>query len=158
MPTHKVTSAVPAPLRSNSSSAVLTSMAPVAPSGWPRAIAPPLTLIRSWEMFSTRMYSSTTDAKASLSSNRSMSATPIPARLRARKEAGAGPSSMMVGSEPMEAKLRIRARGLRPRRSPASRLPTSTAAAPSTIPEELPAVCTWSISKTSGYFCKAMAS
>ena len=44
-PAHIVISAVLASRRSSSCSAVVISRAPVAPTGWPRAIAPPLTLI-----------------------------------------------------------------------------------------------------------------
>ena len=55
---------------------------------------------------------------------------------------GVGPVSMMVGSLPIEANERMRARGLRPSRSPISRVPINTPAAPSTIPLELPPVCT----------------
>ena len=43
-PMHSVMSAAPLPVRSSSSSAVPRIIAPVAPSGWPMAIAPPLTL------------------------------------------------------------------------------------------------------------------
>src|SRR5690606_21689869 len=46
-PMQSVTSAVPLPVRSSSSSAVPSSMAPVAPRGCPMAIAPPLTLTTS---------------------------------------------------------------------------------------------------------------
>ena len=47
-----------------------------------------------------------------------------------------------LGSLPMEANATIRARALKADRSPAIELPTNTAAAPSTMPLELPAVCT----------------
>ncbi len=50
---------------------------------------------------------------------------------------------MIIGSEPMEPKARMRARGLRPWLLPASFVPISTPAEPSTMPEELPAWCTW---------------
>ena len=50
-----------------------------------------------------------------------------------------GPVSMIAGSEPILAKARTRARGFRPAFAPASREPISTAAAPSTMPDELPA-------------------
>src|SRR5262249_24055984 len=54
-PIHNVISAVDFPLRSNSSSAVPRIMAPVAPKGWPMAIAPPFTLILSCGMSNTCM-------------------------------------------------------------------------------------------------------
>src|SRR5690606_34432356 len=41
---HKETRPTPSPRASSSSSTVPTSIAPVAPSGWPMAIAPPATL------------------------------------------------------------------------------------------------------------------
>ena len=52
---------------------------------------------------------------------------------------GIGPVSMIAGSEPILAKALMRARGLSPAALPAALLPISTAAAPSTMPEELPA-------------------
>src|SRR5690606_7391288 len=65
--------------RSSSSSRVPTSMQPVAPSGWPRAMAPPFTLTFSCGTCRSLMKRSTTEAKASLTSNRSMSSTVSPA-------------------------------------------------------------------------------
>ena len=44
----------------------------------------------------------------------------------------------------------LRARGLKPCALAAASLPMSTAAAPSTMPLELPAWCTWSIASISG--------
>src|SRR5690606_31488761 len=46
-PAHMVISAVDWSDRSSSCSAVVISRAPVAPTGWPSAMAPPLTLTRS---------------------------------------------------------------------------------------------------------------
>ena len=74
----------------------------------------------------------------------------MPARFSALRAEPAGPVSMMVGSLPIEANARMRARGLRPAFFAAFLLPTSTAAAPSTMPLELPAVCTWWMTSTSG--------
>ena len=45
---------------------------------------------------------------------------------------------------------KMRARGVSPAFRAAFLLPSSTAAAPSTMPLELPAVCTWLIDSTSG--------
>ena len=53
--------------------------APLAPIGWPSAIAPPLTLTLSSSTPSMRIELSATDANASLISNRSMSSTDRPA-------------------------------------------------------------------------------
>ena len=56
----------------------------------------------------------TTAANASLISTRSMSSMVSPALASALRVAGAGPVSMMVGSEPETAAETIRARGVRP--------------------------------------------
>jgi hypothetical protein len=55
---------------------------------------------------------------------------------------------MIVGSDPASPTETIRARGVSPPAAPAASEPTSTSAAPSTMPEELPAWCTWSIRST----------
>ena len=68
-----------------------------------------------------------------------MSAIVILARASSFFVTSIGPVSIIAGSEPILAKARIFARGLTPIRSPASTEPTSTAAAPSTMPDELPA-------------------
>ena len=94
------------------------------------------------------MYRMATAANASLISKRSMSSTVSPALARALREAGAGPVSMIVGSAPERAVATIRARGVSPLRSPAASLPTRTSAAPSTMPELLPAWWTCSIFST----------
>ena len=72
--------------------------------------------------------------------------------------AGTGPVSMIVGSEPTLAVARMRARGFRPCRSPKAFEPIRTAAAPSTMPEELPAWWTWLMRSRWGYFRIATAS
>ena len=66
----------------------------------------------------------------------------MPARFSTRLLAPAGPVSMMVGSLPIDAKPTMRARGRIPDLRAARLLPTSIAAAPSTMPLELPPVCT----------------
>src|SRR5712671_2359807 len=142
IPMHRVTSAVAALRRSISSIAVPRIMAPVAPSGWPSAMAPPLTLIFVLSRSKACMNRSTTEANASLTSNKSMSPSDMPALRSTFLVTSSGPVSMMAGSEPILANALIRARGLRLARRPASALPINTAAAPSTIPEELPAWCT----------------
>ena len=138
-PTHSVTSAVASPRRSNSSSTVPRIIAPVAPSGCPIAIAPPFTFSRSGSMSSNCRNSSTTEANASFNSNRSMSLALMPARLSSLRVTFSGPVSMIDGSEPIEVNALIFARGFSPAASPASREPSRIAAAPSTMPEELPA-------------------
>ncbi len=74
----------------------------------------------------------------------------MPARASALRDAGAGAVSMITGSAPAVVVARIFARGLRPARLPHSAEPITTTAAPSTMPDELPAVCTWSIAFVSG--------
>ena len=65
---------------------------------------------------------------------------------------------MIVGSAPDSAVARIRARGFIPSSEPVCSLPIVSSDAPSTIPEELPGVWTWSIFSTQWYFCSATAS
>ena len=65
---------------------------------------------------------------------------------------------MMVGSVPILAVARMRARGLRPCFSPNSLFPIRTAAAPSTMPEEFPAWWMWLIFSRCGYFISATLS
>ena len=55
-------------MRSSSCSSVVSSLPPVAPSGWPSAIAPPLTLSLSRSAPSALAHASGTGANASLTS------------------------------------------------------------------------------------------
>src|ERR1051325_9598583 len=64
--------------------------APLAPIGWPRATAPPFTLIRSCGMIASFIAASATAAKASFTSNRSMSSTDSFARSSTMSIAFAG--------------------------------------------------------------------
>src|SRR5581483_1262873 len=138
-PMQSVTSAVPRSRRSSSSSAVPRIMAPVAPSGCPMAMAPPLTLTLLSSRSKAWRKRSTTAAKASFTSIRSMSLSFIRARLSTFSVTSMGPVSIIAGSEPILAKALILARGFSPAPLPAFLLPINTAAAPSTMPEELPA-------------------
>jgi len=61
------------------------------------------------------MYFSTTTAKASLTSNRSMSSSVKPALASTLRVAGTGPLSIRMGLSPMLAMATMRARALRPR-------------------------------------------
>ena len=79
-------------------------------------------------------------AKASLSSIRSSSPAPSPARASAFRVAGTGPSPMQLGSTPATAVLTMRAMGFRPSSLATSGDATATAAAPSLMPLEVPAV------------------
>ncbi len=76
----------------------------------------------------------------------------------ALRTAGVGPVSMIVGSEPITAAALTRARGFSPAFAPPSFEPTSISAAPSTMPDELPAWCTCSIRSTVVYLRSAVAS
>ena len=91
------------------------SRPPDAPSGWPIAIAPPLTFTRSG---SSSVHSPTQAsdwaAKASLSSTASTSPQVIPARLSARLAASTGPMPKMSGSTAKVPRPAIRAIGSRP--------------------------------------------
>ena len=91
-PQHIVTSAVFLSERSSSCKAVVMRRAPVAPTGCPIAIAPPLTLMRSMSASCTRWNDSTTDANASLISMMSMSLIFMPLFARIARVASTGPS------------------------------------------------------------------
>src|SRR5204862_3708630 len=134
-PTHSVARPYLPPVRCSSSTSVPRIMPPVAPSGWPIAIAPPLTLTFSMSRPMSLTNRSTTAANASLISTRSRSSTPMPAFASAFLEAGAGPVSMIVGSAPLTAVTRIRALGSRPSSLPVASLPIASSEAPSTMPE-----------------------
>ena len=69
---------MPPPRRLSSRARCSTIRAPDMPTGWPRAIAPPLTLTLSSGMPSSRADSMPTAAKASLNSTRSTSSTAMP--------------------------------------------------------------------------------
>src|SRR5215472_8013754 len=79
---------------------VMTKRVPLAPSGWPSAIAPPLTLVLSRfrpSTFSTAKYCA---ANASFTSTRSIWSNVSPASFSAFCEDGTGPIPMMLGSTP----------------------------------------------------------
>ncbi len=76
----------------------MTRTAPVAPIGWPWAMAPPSTLTMSSGRPSCFITASGTAAKASLISIRSMSLSLQPARSKALRTAGTGPRPNMPGS------------------------------------------------------------
>eukprot|EP01139_Manchomonas_bermudensis_P020810 Amastigsp_a679908_35.p2 type:complete len:280 gc:universal Amastigsp_a679908_35:118-957(+) len=116
--------------------------APVAPSGWPCAMAPPSGLTRAVPSrgLSSFTHARTTGAKASLISKTEMSSTLSPARARAFCVAGMTPSSMTSGSEPTTTRVTIRARLRSPSSSAFGPDARSTAAAPSETCDALPAV------------------
>ena len=139
-PQHIVTRPRSPSRRSSSATRVAISLAPVAPTAWPSAIAPPLTFTRSTSGCSSRCHASTTEENASLTSNRSMSSMLRLLRCNNFRVAGIGPVSMMIGSTPTVVWSTTRARGRNPSRRAASPEHSSTAAAPSLIGDDDPAV------------------
>mmetsp|Transcript_5173 Transcript_5173/g.18074 ORF Transcript_5173/g.18074 Transcript_5173/m.18074 type:complete len:318 (+) Transcript_5173:16-969(+) len=123
-----------------SCSSVATHLAPVAPRGWPRAMAPPLgfTLLASSPSLLTQYVAC--EAKASLSSYRSTSFGVSPAALVAAGIATAGPMPMIAGSQPTAAKERHTPMMGRRLFVASDRFMSSTAPAPSVICDALPGV------------------
>src|ERR1700694_357289 len=109
--------------RASSCTSVAMMRTPLAPSGWPSAIAPPFVLTRCGSSSRSRTQAITCDAKASFSSTQSISAALSPARARAFCEAGIGPRPMQDGSTPALAGGRIRASGLERRGIPCRHRP-----------------------------------
>src|SRR6185437_1006764 len=99
-PSHIVTIPYRPPVRASEWASVVSSRAPVAPSGWPSAIAPPQTLTRVRSAPVSRCQASTTGANASLISMRSSWPRVIPARRSAWAVAAIGAVSIMTGSSP----------------------------------------------------------
>mmetsp|Transcript_36202 Transcript_36202/g.116255 ORF Transcript_36202/g.116255 Transcript_36202/m.116255 type:complete len:229 (+) Transcript_36202:478-1164(+) len=139
-PTHMVTTTCLAPRRFPSSSACPTCREPVMPKGWPMEIAPPLTFILSWSMPSTSAHRNGTQANASLSSHRSMSATLRPCRSSSRGTATVGPMPISSGAHPATAKPLKAPRGVTPARCAAASDMSTQALAPSDNCDALPAV------------------
>ena len=80
-----------------------TSRAPLMPSGWPSAIAPPLTFTRSGSSPSSRTTATLCEANASFSSTRSISSIATPVRSSSLRTAGIGPMPITRGSTPAAA-------------------------------------------------------
>ena len=110
------------------------------PTGWPSAIAPPLTFTMSASTPSARIDTTPTAAKASFISSRSRSETVMPSRAQAFLIAFAGCSCSEASGPATTPWDPITASGVRPSSSAFRRLMTTTAAAPSEICDELPAV------------------
>ena len=98
----------------------------------------------------SRSQASTTDAKASLISTRSMSSSDSFALASTSSVAGMGAVSMIWGSLAATAKVWKRARGAGPSDDARSSLMISTAAAPSEICDDVPAV-TVPVSEKAGF-------
>ena len=79
-------------VRSSSCSAVVIRRVPVEPTGWPRAMAPPFTLVFSSGAPICCAQESTTAANASFTSNRSKSSSVRPVRSSSLRVASMGPS------------------------------------------------------------------
>src|SRR3984893_17871444 len=102
-------------------------------------MAPPLSLSLSGSRPSCLPTATACAAKASLASTRSRSLTVQPAFFKAACEAVTGPIPMIAGSTPVVAHDTILANGLMPRFLASSALISTSAAAPSLMPEALPA-------------------
>src|SRR4051812_18156049 len=105
------------PLVSRALRRVARIRAPLAPIGWPNAVAPPWTLSLSRGMPRSRIAIIATQAKASLTSQRSTSSTDQPAFSSALRTAGTGAVVNRLGAWAWAAWATIRATGLAPRRS-----------------------------------------
>src|SRR2546426_1107203 len=110
------------------------------PSGWPSAIAPPFTFSFASSKPIVSLVAIGTEAKASLTSQMSMSSALRSARARAFRMAGIVPSSMIVGFGPATAVETSRARGSNFSPLALSGVVTRTPHAPSLMPLESPAV------------------
>src|SRR3990167_385940 len=97
-PMHMVTRAKRPWVRCSSWMALVTMIAPVAPTGWPREMPEPFGLTLAGSKSSSRATAQAWAAKASLASITSRSATLRPARCRARRVAGNGPKPISTGS------------------------------------------------------------
>jgi hypothetical protein len=104
------------------------------------AIAPLSVLSLSSRIPSSRQQASACVAKASFISTISVSSIDSIARASGFLVDSMGPSPMTPGEQPETAKLTIRARGVRPRRTRELSPRTRTAAAPSVIGDDVPAV------------------
>src|SRR6185437_8059364 len=130
-----------------SCSSVTSTRAPEAPTGWPIAIAPPLTLTLEVSQPRSLLTAQACAAKASLASMRSRSPMFQPAFLSADRDAGIGPVPMIFGSTPACAQDTMRASGVLPSLAASLAFISTTAAAPSLMPEALAAVTVPFLSK-----------
>src|SRR5262249_1840123 len=126
---------------------VVRMRAPEAPIGWPMAMAPPFTLTLPVSQPRSLFTASAWAARASLVSTRSGSPIFQPAFFSALREAGIGPEPMTLGSTPAVAQEAMRASGFKPRFLASFAVISTTAAAPSLMPDALPAVTVPSLSK-----------
>mmetsp|Transcript_1284 Transcript_1284/g.2088 ORF Transcript_1284/g.2088 Transcript_1284/m.2088 type:complete len:216 (+) Transcript_1284:124-771(+) len=139
-PTHMVTTTLLAPRRLPSRRMWPTCLDPVMPNGWPIDIAPPFTFILLWSIPSTSAHRSGTTAKASLSSQRSMSSTLRPWRDSSLGTATVGPIPISSGSQPPTANPTKAPSGSNPRLCASASSMSRHADAPSDNWDALPAV------------------
>src|SRR3989442_3747814 len=118
---------------------VTTPRPPEAPMGWPSAIAPPLTLTFEVSQPRSLLTAQAWAANASFASMRSRSPTFQPAFLSAARDAGIGPVPMIEGSTPAWAQDTMHASGVLPRLAASLAFISTTAAAPSLMPDALAA-------------------
>src|SRR5262245_2525647 len=133
--------ALSAPIR------VTIKRAPLAPIGWPSAVAPPWTLIFSCGMPRSRIANIATPAKASLTAHRSTSSTVQPAFFSTFSMAPAGAMVNSDGSRAWAAEATIRATGFSPLASASDWRVSTSAAAPSEMDELVAAVMVPSLAK-----------
>ena len=121
---------------------MVTSRAPLAPKGCPRAIAPPLgfTCVASSGIPNSRSTASACDANASFNSTTSNCPSDNPAFARTLRVAAVGPMPIIRGATPAAAAATTRALGVKPCRFSAASEASSNAQAPSFTPEAFPAV------------------
>src|SRR5690606_2942897 len=100
VPTHMVTIPYFWFRRLSSWKSCTESFAPVHPSGWPKAMAPPFTLSTSGLMPSLRITTRDCEANASFNSISPMSSSFIPAIRKALGIASTGPMPMIRGGTP----------------------------------------------------------
>src|SRR5207247_3729341 len=110
-PMHMVASPYRDLRRESSWTRVAVMRTPLAPRGWPSAMAPPLGFTRAGSSSRSRTQAMTWEANASFNSMRSMSLVRSPARASALRDAGMGPRPMQDGSTPALAAARILALG-----------------------------------------------
>ena len=120
---------------------------PEAPIGWPSAMAPPCALTSAGSTPSTRVDCTATAAKASLISIAASSSAATSVWASADSMARAGCECSETSGPATKAWARMRASGWMPRMRASSSCITTTAAAPSEICEELPAVIVPSFEK-----------
>src|ERR1700733_3906219 len=134
-PMHKVARPFLASRFCISCSNVTSTRAPDAPTGWPIAIAPPLTLTLAVSQPRSLLTAQACAAKASLASIRSRSPMLQPAFLSAAREAGIGPVPMIFGSTPACPQDTMRASTVLPSLAACLAVISTTAAAPSLMAE-----------------------